>query len=245
MTYQMRLSMWSAVIALQLVARSGTCQTPGGPNLATRPELQDTLARLEGDRGAATRVALVRERLERGDFRVGDRICVRVLGEPVLSDTFTVAAGPELPLPQVGAVPLDGVLRSELPERVTTYLARYLREPVVQVRPLIRLMVEGDVARPGYYALSPDLPLADALAAAGGLTQHANVDEIRVQRGAIEILGGPHLQQALGRGSSIDQLNLQAGDRLLVPGHGPSAFQIAAFLLVTIPTAIYYITIIH
>ncbi|HUL03258.1 MAG TPA: SLBB domain-containing protein [Gemmatimonadales bacterium] len=209
---------WSAISLLTLLGRVAVAQAPAGPNLATRAELQDTLARIQGTRGSDVRVKLMRARLEHGDFQVGDKVYIRIVGEQQVTDTFAVAPGPELLLPQMGVVPLAGVLRSELPALIEASLARYYRDPIVQVRPLIRLMVEGDVARPGYYALSPESPLADAITTAGGLTQGANVGDIRVERGTSAIWGGHPLQDALGRGSSLDQLHLQAGDRLIVPG---------------------------
>ena len=171
---------------------------------------------------------------------------VRVEGEQALSDTFTVGPGPELVLPQVGAVPLGGVLRSELKSRLDTHLAQYLRDPIVQVRPLLRILVEGEVARPGFYAVAPQQPLSDVITTAGGLTQRAKVTGIRVERGRDRIWGGDPLQQAMGRGYSLDQLNLRAGDRVLVPARGDFS-RTASILgaLVALPVAIYTITRIH
>jgi protein involved in polysaccharide export with SLBB domain len=224
-------------IMLLVLVSPTAAQQPIGPNLATRQQLQDALTRLPRDRDAGA--ALLRARLANGDFQPGDRILVRVDGEQALSDTFTVAPGPMLILPQVGAVPLGGVLRSELSGRVAAYLAHYIRDPVIQVRSLIRLLVDGDVAKPGYYAVPPELPLADALTAAGGLTQGARVTRMRVERDGTEIWDGARLQLALGRGYSIDQLNLQAGDRVFVParGGGMSAWQVVG-LLATVPAAV-------
>jgi len=220
-----------------LPAPPGAAQQPAGLNLATRQQLQDALARSPRERDGGA--ALLRARLASGDFQPGDRIFVRVEGEQALSDTFTVGAGPALVLPQVGAVPLGGVLRSELSGHVTAYLAHYIRDPVVQVRSLIRLLVDGDVAKPGYYAVPPELPLADALTAAGGLAQGAKVTGMRVERDGTEIWDGHELQQALGRGYSIDQLSLQAGDRVFVParGGGLSGWQVVG-LLATVPAAV-------
>jgi protein involved in polysaccharide export with SLBB domain len=236
-------------LSLLMASPAAAQQRPAGAELATRVRLQDELARLErdGDKGSGEGLAaLIRSRLERGDFEAGDQILLLVDGEQTLSDTFAVAPGPMGPvleLPQVGGVPLDGVLRSELEARVQSYLARYLRNPVVRVRPLLRVVVEGDVARPGFYAASPQQPLSDVINAAGGLTQRAKTSAIRVARGDETIWSGAALQQALGRGYSLDQLNLRAGDRLIVPGRSDSerAFRIVAIAL-TIPAAIYSIT---
>ena len=215
-------------------------QQPGlGPALATRERLRDELARLERDRGARAEAALIRSRLESGDFQTGDRILVRVEGEPQLSDTFTVAPGPALELPQVGSLALTGVLRSELQSRLEAHLAQYLRHPVVQVHPLMRIMVEGDVARPGFYTAAPQQPLSDVITAAGGLTQRAKTSAIRVERGSETIWSGAALREALGRGYSLDQLNLRVGDRLLVPARGDGTLRI---LGIVIPLAVYSLT---
>lgn len=194
-----------------------------GPAYATRTSLEQELSRLERAGQSSSTAALIRARLQSGDFQPGDRIFLRVEGEPLLSDTFTVEAGPALPLPQIGVVPLSGVLRAEFPERLQTHLARYFRDPVVQIRPLIRVLVEGEVVRPGFYGVAPQQPVTDVIAAAGGLTQRAQPSGMRVDRGGTTIWDGATLQRALSRGDSFDYLNLRAGDRLLVPARGDLA----------------------
>src|SRR5438034_6586175 len=92
-----------------------------GSALATRPYLQEALAQLERHR-EDREARLIRSRLANGDFQPGDRIFLRVEGEQQLSDTFTVGPGPAVVLPEVGAVPLDGVLRSELQGRLQQQL---------------------------------------------------------------------------------------------------------------------------
>jgi protein involved in polysaccharide export with SLBB domain len=228
------------VAALPAAAQQSVARD-GGPTLATRAQLQETLSRL-ARQAQSPEAMLIRARLDSGDFRVGDRILLQVEGEKALSDTFAVAPGTVLGLPTIGAVPLGGVLRSELQPRVEQYLARYFRDPVVHVRPLMRLLVEGDVVRPGFYAVAPDLPLADVITAAGGLTQRAKVTKTRVEREGVEIWGGGALQQALARGYSLDQLNLRAGDRVFVPARGDVARTLGIIGgLVAIPVAIYTI----
>ena len=214
-----------------------------GPAYATRGSLEQELARLEREGRSPVAVTLIRTRLESGDFQAGDRIFLRVDGEPQLTDTFTVGPGPELALPQLGALPLKGVLRQELQPRLEAHLNQYLRNPVVQIRPLIRVLVEGEVSRPGFYAVAPQQPLADVITAAGGFTPRSKPTGIRVQRGATTIWEGPMLQQSLSRGDSFDYLNLRAGDRVLVPAHGDSERTMRIIgVLVTIPFALYTLT---
>jgi len=233
------------LVLLSLMARPAAAQHPG-PSLATRESLQSELTRLERDAHGKAAASLIRTRLETGDFQTGDRILLRVEGEQQLSDTFTVGAGPSLPLPRLEALPLAGVLRSELQGKLEGHLAKYLRQPVVQAWPLIRLLVEGDVAHPGFYAVAPELPLADVITAAGGLTPRSKPTSIRIERDGTKILSGPALVQAMGRGYSIDYLNLRAGDRVLVPSKGDFA-RTAGIIgaLVAVPVAIYTISRLH
>src|SRR6266478_2659560 len=235
-----------AVLGLIAAPSAIAQQSNQGTIVATREHLRDELARLEraGASGQAA-ASLIRTRLESGDFQAGDRIAIRVEGEAQLTDTFvvTTGAGPQLELPQVGVVSLQGVLSSELKGRLETHLAQFLRNPAVQVQPLIRLLIDGEVVRPGYYAAAPQHPLADVITEAGGLTQRAKAAGMRVERGATSIWSGAPLRDALGRGYSIDQLNLRAGDRLFVPTRGDSERTVRIIgVLVTIPLAIFTIT---
>ncbi len=152
MTMRLLVTISCASLCASLLA----AQQPERASLATRDRLTADLARLEAqnNNSARAQAMMIRERLENGDFQMGDRILIRVDSEPQLSDTFTVQAGPALELPQLGTVSLHGVLRAELASHLQTQLARYLRNPVVQVELLVRLLVDGDVARPGYYSVA-------------------------------------------------------------------------------------------
>src|SRR5947208_10282534 len=151
-------------------------------------------------------------------FQVGDRILLHVEGDSALTDTFTVVAGPALRLPAIGEISLAGVRRSDLEAHLTRELGRYIKDPVVQARALIRVSVVGEVIRPGYYAVPTDLVLADALMLAGGATKDARVDRLSILRGSSSLWSGNQLQTEIARGATLDHLGIRAGDRLQVPG---------------------------
>lgn len=158
----------------------------------------------------------LRERLRDGDFQVGDRIVLSVHGDSALTDTFVVRAGRTLSLPNVSEVSLAGVLRSELQAFLSKEIARYVREPVVQTSSLIRLAVLGEVIRPGFYAVGSDVLVTDVIMLAGGPNSAADLRKVSVRRGAREVWTSDRIHAAMTQGTTLDQLNLRAGDELVI-----------------------------
>jgi protein involved in polysaccharide export with SLBB domain len=182
--------------------------------LATRSELTALVA---GTAKGASRVEAER-RLRDGDFRPGDLLLLSVQGEPTLTDTFMVdrSGALVLPSPAAGALPMHGVLRAEAPEHVRAFLARFINAPVVQVRTLVRLSFEGEVARAGFYAVPADAPLTDVLMAPGGVTAAGDLAKLKISRGGRTVLAGQALRDAFARGRTVDAALLRDGDALSV-----------------------------
>ena len=215
----------------------------------TRPELEALLARAEAAsreaalapeaRDRAHNVAeLVRVRLRDGDFQPGDPVALEVEGETALTGTFTVSPARALVLPQVGEIPLAGVLRAEVEGRVREHLARFLRDPVARVRPLVRLAVTGQVRTPGFFVLPAEALVSDAIMAAGGPLPTAKLAAARVERGPDRIWEGAAMRDAVQHGLTLDQMSLRAGDQIHLPAEGarPSATLLRA--ATTIPAAV-------
>ena len=178
-------------------------------------------------------------------FQVGDRILLSVEGDSALSDTFTVVQGPALRLPEIGDISLANVPRSGLESFLKSELGRYLNEPVVTARALIRISVMGQVARPGFYAVPVDLVMPDALMVAGGATPDARLEKLQIIRGNSTLLSSASLQTAIARGATLDQLGVRAGDRIEVPrGADPeSKWRIGAMIIGSVATAVSIIAL--
>lgn len=194
----------------------------------TRAELTDLVEQLrlvanadaysqETRDAARDEMRLIQTRLQMGDFQLGDQIALVVEGEEALTGTFQVERGPALLLPDIGRVPLEGVLRSELGDHVETEISRYIRNPVVRAQGSFRVMVTGAVGSSGYYLTATSALLSDVLMLAGGPTSEARLDRIRVERGGRSIWEGDTLQQAIIEGRTLDQMNMRAGDEIIVP----------------------------
>lgn len=215
-----RASLCAAWLALAVAALPASAQAPLGNGdeayrpLADRSTLQELVSRL----GTAAPAAVARARLRDGDFKPGDLVLIEVQGEETLTDTFTVASDRTLllPAPIVGTLSLKGVLRTELQDTVATFVNQYVKNAVVRARPLLRIAVQGELVKPGYYYVPADAVLADALMAAGGTRPEANMKTLRIERDGKPILRGNALQHALSQGLTLDQANLRGGEVIAV-----------------------------
>lgn len=227
-TRRLALAVLVATLASALPAWSQA--QPGwdaGQLQMSRSELMELQARLEqaGESKAYSKdlreraraqADLVARRLTEGDFQVGDQVALLVEGEEQLAGTFAVSPGLALTLPLIGDVPLRGVLRSELQAHMTKHLSQFIRNPVVHTRSLIRISITGEIGKPGFYVMPSESLVTDALMQAGGPASTADLSNIEIERGGTAIWGGRPLQDAITQGRTLDQLSLQAGDRIVL-----------------------------
>lgn len=182
---------------------------------ATRAELEALLAR-KSDSLSPQEERLIRERLRNGDLQPGDRVALVVRGEQQLTDTFTVQPDRTLLLPNMEPIPVQGVLRSELPGYLRQQVSRYIKNPDLQAHALIRVGLFGEVGKPGFYNLPADALATDALMLAGGPSPRGDPNKSVIVRGSVTLATSQQVQQALQRGVSLDQLNIQSGDQIVV-----------------------------
>lgn len=201
------------LLATPAMARAQDDKTAVERPLATRGELESALQRA----GATELAARIKTRLTEGDFRRGDRIALTVQGETTLTDTFVVGSGAELllPPPTVGSMSLKGVLRSELQDKMAEYVSRFRNNAMVRAQPLLRLSVQGEVAKAGIYAVPADAQLADALMAAGGTTQFAKANTVTIER------NGKAFWKGSAFNTDLDMLGVRDGDQIMVGSNRP------------------------
>src|SRR3977135_3269061 len=89
---------------------------------------------------------------QQGGFEVGDQILLEVEGDTQFTHGFSVGPGPALTLPVIGAIPLKGVRRADVETYLSQQLGRYVKNPVVHAKVLVRLGVLGELEHPGDYA---------------------------------------------------------------------------------------------
>ncbi len=185
-------------------------------------------------------------RAPQGDFELGDQILLEVEGDSQFTHVFSVGVGPALTLPVIGAIPLSGVRRVDVEAYLGQQLARYMKNPMVHAKVLVRLGVLGEVEHPGYYAVAAGAVVSDALMAAGGPTKDAKFTAARIERGGKGLYEGNAFQDAFARGMTVEGLGLRTGDRIIVPRRtdAEAKWRIIG-IIVGIPAAILVATQLH
>lgn len=225
---------WRLSAALVLGLLSGPASLAAQDSLdvsrratASRQELEatlkviDELAASEGYSGdfreaKLLEAMLIRERLAEGDFQVGDQLVLASVSEQGLNGNFTVQAGRVLVLPNIAPIPMKGVLRSEAQGYLQEQLRRYIKDPDIRVQPMIRLSIMGGVGKPGFFQLPADQLLSEALMGSAGIGPQTDLKKAYVTRGGEKIVDEVAFETALAEGTTLDRLNLRAGDEIFV-----------------------------
>ncbi len=207
-----------------LIAMLGATQRSG----VTRAELEaslvemDKIVRSEGYSGALKDIkraeaALIRQRLAEGDIRPGDVIRMGVPNDASLTGSFVVTPNRTIVVPSLGAIPMDGILRSEVEPHLLKHISRFLRDPVVLAEAQISIAIFGGINKEGFFVVPASAQLTEVLMQAGGGPKgSAKLDKSSIQRAGKEIVSSAAFSLALREGRTLDQLNIQAGDEIRV-----------------------------
>lgn len=159
-----------------------------------------------------------------GQFHVGDRIALLIEGPSALLDTVVVRDGLVIRLPNMDDISLKGVRRSDTQAYLTQQIRKYVKDAVVHATPLIQIAVLGEVARPGYYSVPSDLVLTQVVMQAGGPSQNSDVNKSVIRRDGKEVLDKQAVARALAGGETLDQLQIEPGDQLVVGEKSTTSF---------------------
>jgi protein involved in polysaccharide export with SLBB domain len=233
-----------AVLAFAVSNVVGAQSNPVMQPMSTRADLTALAARLErGSNEERSQAAALRARLRDGDFQPGDRLALVIEGNVTLADSaVAVTSGPKITLPDIGDIPLAGILRSELQAHMAKQLARYVRDARVRATPLVRLSVLGPVGRPGFYFMPADIPISDVVMRAGGPAANADLARSKIKRGTDELYDSKNTQTALNEGLTLDQLSLRSGDEILVGTQSNRSWQSIASTISVVTSLILAIS---
>jgi protein involved in polysaccharide export with SLBB domain len=122
----------------------------------------------------------------------GDILSIRVTGEPDLTRSFSVDDQGNTDLPTVGSIHFAGMTVPDAQAELTTQLKKYIKlfeaSIVVAQQTGPKVVVFGEVSKPGTYRLPAGARLLDALSEAGQATQAGDSSKISLsRRNSIEV----------------------------------------------------------
>jgi polysaccharide export outer membrane protein len=149
-----------------------------------------------------------------------DVLSIRVSGEPTLSQNYVVDEKGFVAIgDQVGKLRLAGLTTKQAHERLTTELKKYLK--VFEVSVLVvgetgtRVLVYGEVAKPGMVKVRPGARLLDVLSEAGQLTAKADTKRVTLVRGEGGKSETVDIDEALK--DPAKNPTISAGDSITIP----------------------------
>ena len=143
-------------------------------------------------------------------LQAGDVLRVAIWREPDLSGEFVVNEAGVVTLPLLGQQNVASVPLSGLRQRLLQQYQVQLRNPSIELTPLRRVQVLGEVGRPGVYTVDPTTSLAGVVAMAGGATGSGNLRHIRIVR------GGEVVREQVGAATSLQQADIRSGDQIMI-----------------------------
>lgn len=153
----------------------------------------------------------------------GDILQISVWGEEDLQGTVLVRPDGGISFPLCGDISARNRSVVDLQDEIAERLSRFVSEPVVTVSVAEvqgnKVYVIGQVTRPGFFVVNPQVDVLQALSMAGGTTPYANLNDIKILRRTGErqevlafryndVINGRRLEQ---------NIILQSGDIVIVP----------------------------
>lgn len=163
-------------------------------------------------------------------YRLGaaDEIAIRVVGQPDYTiERVKISPVGKVYHPLLGDLEVSGLTVAQLTARLTTDLNEYLVNPKVSVALLeansAKIGVIGDVLHPGILVMNKPMNILDAIMASGGIGELGSKSGVTVLRqvpsGKAQTLKVNVKRILEGRAGSEENISLQAGDVVIVPGN--------------------------
>lgn len=171
----------------------------------------------------------------------GDRIQMDIFNVPEYSGPngqHQVQADGSVILPLIGSVSVYGMTLEQAAEKIKGQYNKYLKRPWITLKLLaprpLQIAIAGEINRPGAYTISAaagpggttdqigtQMPtISRALRMAGGITQSADVRQIKIrrpQRNASEQIINVDLWELLQNGDLRSDITLRDGDTIFIP----------------------------
>jgi protein involved in polysaccharide export with SLBB domain len=121
-------------------------------------------------------------------LRPGDRLLVKIWLDTTFADTVRIDETGAAMLPRLGPLHITDLMARLVADSVRRAYTRVTRTPAIEVTPLRRVTVLGEVKRPATYYMETQTTLRDAVALAGGVTDIGALSRVTVIRNATRLV---------------------------------------------------------
>ena len=169
--------------------------------------------------------ALFSDELPRAAYTInpGDILQISVWKEANLTRNVIVRPDGAFSFPLTGDIVAEGRSIEEVRQAVTQKLEKFIPEPVVTVSAEglqgNTVFVIGQVGRPGQIPVPRQIDVIQALSIAGGMSQFAQLDDIKILRRVDgKLIAIPFNYKQVEKGKRLNQnIQLEPGDVVVVP----------------------------
>lgn len=157
-------------------------------------------------------------------LNAGDKLAIKVWQEENLHEDVVVLPDGTISFPLVGHVPAAGKTTEELVNLLQERLSQFVPSPEINIRLISAdgnmIYVIGQVNKPGVLIMIRPTDVMQALSMAGGLTNFAKKNDIRILRHAVDghTITFPFEYGDVEDGENLESnIQLQSGDTVVVP----------------------------
>jgi len=150
-----------------------------------------------------------------------DILEISVYGESDLTRSVRVGNDGDVTYPLLGRLKMAGLAVAQAEDNMVRLLTDgYLIDPQVSifVKKFAAITILGEVKTPGSYELKESVEVLDAIAMAGGFTQQADPDNVKVVRlkDGVEEVIRVRTSEIIEKGTKTKKVFLKAGDKLFI-----------------------------
>jgi polysaccharide export outer membrane protein len=151
---------------------------------------------------------------EQVTLQPGDAVRVVIWREPELSGDFPVDERGAVTLPLLGVRRVTHLPMAQVRDSLMAGYLRQLRNSSINITPLRRVNVLGEVLRPGILSVDPTITLAEVVALAGGTTPSGDLRRIRIVRKGNVIL------ERVTADARLSSFDIRSEDQIFVGRRG-------------------------
>ena len=150
------------------------------------------------------------------DINPGDGIRISFLDiQDVITGDYYIQPNGLLNLPLIGVIETKSKDFKEIRSEIEARYDSLYKEPHLSVNALYRINILGAVQKPGFYYVSDYEKFTAILAFAGGTTENADIEDIKLIRNNKQI--DIDVETIIKEGSTVTDFGLQSGDQVFVP----------------------------